>query len=108
MRAVLRDDLIVIYDSYYYKESIKEIEGRFFDADEKAWCVPLSTKNIARLKLLGADLSAELQEMDEGNVTCDTLEEPIIRPPIKGSLYQHQVRAYNFALKTLGVRRNEK
>ena len=25
--------------------------------------------------------------------------EPTIKPPIKGSLYSHQVKAYNFALK---------
>jgi hypothetical protein len=30
-------------------------------------------------------------------------EKPILPMPIKAKLYQHQVKAFNFALKTLGI-----
>ena len=104
MRAEIKDGYIKIYDSYLYRESIKEIPGRFYDAEEKAWCVPLTRHNAATVKLLGAELSAELQELDKGDNTVFVPEEPIVPPPINGTLYQHQVRAYNFALKMLGVK----
>ena len=104
MRAEIKDGYIKIYDSYLYKESRKEIQGRFFDAEEKAWCVPLTVQNVATIKLLGAELSAELQELDKGDNTVYVPEDPIVPPPINGTLYQHQVRAFNFALKTLGVK----
>lgn len=63
MRAVRQGDTIRIYDSYLYRESIKEIDGRFYDADEKCWVIPLNSKNVATLGLLGATLDKELTEM---------------------------------------------
>ena len=108
MRAEIRDGYIKIYDSYIYKESIREIEGRFYDAKEKAWCVPLTVQNVATVKLLGAELSEELQELYNGDNAVYVLDEPIVTPPIKGRLYQHQIRAFNFALKSLGVADEDK
>lgn len=49
MRAVKANETIRIYDCYLYRESIKEIDGRFYDADDKCWVVPLTHKMQARL-----------------------------------------------------------
>ncbi len=101
MRAVKQNDTIRIYDSYLYKESIREIDGRVYDADDKAWVIPLTEKNIRTVGLLGATLDEELKAMIVENQDANT--EPEIKPKIKGSLYAHQMKAYNFALKIFGI-----
>ena len=96
MRAVKANDTIRIYDSYLFKESIREIDGRVYDADDKAWVIPLTDENVRTLGLLGATLDEELKARTEreNRGVC----EPIVRPKIKGNLYAHQTKAYNFAL----------
>ena len=42
MNAIKDGNHIRIYDAYLIRESIKEIPGRFYDPDDKAWLVPLS------------------------------------------------------------------
>jgi hypothetical protein len=37
----------------------------------------------------------------------EKLEKPIVPMPIKAKPYQHQVKAFNFALRTLGVGGND-
>ena len=58
-------------------------------------------ENVALLGLLGAELddtlSPDIKAQDAGD------EVPIIPMPIKATPYQHQVRAYNFALRTFGI-----
>ena len=98
MKAIADNGTIRIYDSYLYKESIREIDGRVYDPDDKAWIVPLNKKNAYTIGLLGAELDEELKELAKQEDDNDVLIEPIAKPKIKGSLYAHQVRAYNFAL----------
>ena len=98
MKAIADNGTIRIYDSYLYKESIREIDGRVYDQDDKAWIVPLNKKNAYTIGLLGAELDEELKELAKQEDDNDVLTEPIAKPKIKGSLYAHQVRAYNFAL----------
>lgn len=98
MKAIADNGTIRIYDSYLYKESIREIDGRLYDPDDKAWIVPLNKKNAYTIGLLGAELDEELKELAKQEDDNDVLTEPIAKPKIKGSLYAHQVRAYNFAL----------
>ena len=98
MKAIADNGTIRIYDSYLYKESIREIDGRLYDPDDKAWIVPLNKKNAYTIGLLGAELDEELKELAKQEDDNDVLTEPIVKPKIKGSLYAHQVRAYNFAL----------
>ena len=98
MKAIADNGTIRIYDSYLYKESIREIDGRVYDPDDKAWIVPLNKKNAYTIGLLGAELDEELKELAKREDDNDVLTEPIAKPKIKGSLYAHQVRAYNFAL----------
>ncbi len=100
MYAVRCEDFIKIYDSYLYRESIKEIDGRFYDADEKCWVIPLTAKNASTLSLLGASLDAELKEMAKQpqNAFVATSGHPA--PRVKAKLFQHQRNAYDFALET--------
>ena len=53
MKAVKDGNHIRIYDAFLIRESIKEIPGRFYDPDNKAWLVPLTPENTATLALLG-------------------------------------------------------
>lgn len=101
MKASRDGNHIRVYGAYLAKESIKEITGRFYDADDKAWVVPYSKENVSLLGLLGADLDESLlpdiQAQDAGD------EDPIFPMPIKARPYQHQIRAFNFALSTFGI-----
>ena len=101
MNAIRDGNHIRVYDAFLAKESIKEIDGRFYDPDDKAWVVPYSKENVATLALHGADLdetlSEEVKPVDAGD------EVPIFPMPIRATPYQHQVRAYNFALRTFGI-----
>lgn len=99
MYAVRFDESIRIYDSFAYKETIKKIDGRFYDADEKCWVVPLTKENVATLGMLGATLDEELRALIGNSKKDNEIVEPTIKPPIKGNLYRHQVKAYNFALE---------
>ena len=101
MNAIRDGNHIRVYDAFLAKESIKEITGRFYDADDKAWVVPYSNENAALLGLLGAALDDSLASAVEIQDAGD--EDPIFPMPIKATPYQHQVRAYNFALRTFGI-----
>ena len=101
MNAIRDGNHIRVYDAFLAKESIKEITGRFYDADDKAWVVPYSKENAALLGLLGAALDDSLASAVEIQDAGD--EDPIFPMPIKATPYQHQVRAYNFALRTFGI-----
>ena len=101
MNAIRDGNHIRVYDAFLAKESIKEITGRFYDADDKAWMVPYSKENAALLGLLGAALDDSLASAVEIQDAGD--EDPIFPMPIKATPYQHQVRAYNFALRTFGI-----
>lgn len=101
MRAVKANDTIRIYDSYLFRESIREIDGRVYDVDDKAWVIPLTDENIRTLGLLGATLDQELKERAESE--NKGISAPKIRPKIKGNLYAHQTKAYNFALGIFGI-----
>ena len=101
MNAVRDGKHIRIYNAYMIRESIKEIDGRFYDADDKAWLVPFSSENAALLGLLGVDLSDDLIGHAQQEQPAD--ENPILPMPIKATPYQHQIRAYNFALRLFGI-----
>ena len=101
MNAIRDGNHIRVYDAFLVKESNKEIDGRFYDPDDKAWVVPYSKENVALLGLLGAALDDSLSPLVETQAAGD--EVPIFPMPIKATPYQHQVRAYNFALRTFGI-----
>ena len=102
MRVIKFGDEIRIEDGYLHRESIKEIPGRWYDAEEKVWYAPCTKAAVALLQILGADLSAELRAFadPERDVTADE-EVPVCKMPIKIKPYKHQVRAFNFAMQIL-------
>ena len=101
MNAIRDGNHIRIYDAYRIKESIKEIDGRFYDADDKAWLVPYTKENVTMIGLLGVELDDSLCEMKTKEKSVD--EVPIVPMPIKVKPYQHQIRAFNFAMKMFGI-----
>lgn len=104
MRAVFRDNRIFIYEAFVQKESIKEIPGRLWHPEEKAWSVPFGADNIETLDLLGCELSSELRKMKKKYV-CEGLEEPqtFISAPLTVTPYAHQLKGYNLACRSMGI-----
>ena len=102
MNAVRDGNHIRIYNAFMIKESIKEIDGRFYDSDDKAWLVPFSKENAALLGLLGVTLGDGLMDTADQQEQHEP-EEPLIPMPIKATPDQHQIRAYNFALRLFGI-----
>ena len=102
MNAVKDGKQIRIYNAFLIKESIKEIDGRFYDADDKAWVVPYSKENAGLLALLGVSLGEGLLDSEDQQQVQEP-EESIIPMPIKATPYQHQIRAFNFALRLFGI-----
>ena len=101
MNAIRDGNHIRVFDAFMIRESIKEIPGRFYDADNKAWVVPYTQENAAMLAILGVQLEdGMLKTQTETNAADET---PIKPMPIKAKPYQHQVRAYNFALRLFGI-----
>lgn len=101
MNAIRDGNHMRVFDAYMIRESIKEIAGRTYDVDNKTWLVPYTQENAALLALLGVDLEDGLLETQTEADAAD--ETPIIPMPIKAKPYQHQVRAYNFALRLFGI-----
>ena len=103
MHAILKDNQIYIYDSFIHKESIKEIPGRMWHSDEKAWSVPCTAENVETLDLLGCELSEELICIKQMVAKNEESSEPsiVLLMPIKVNPYVHQVKAYNFACRIM-------
>ena len=98
MYAVQYNESIRVYDCYQYRESIKEIEGRFYDADEKCWVIPLTAHNASTLSLLGASLDESLKELAKTARVAFVSRCEHRKPRVKAKLFKHQQDAYDFAL----------
>ena len=104
MHAIIKDGKILLYDSYIFKESIKEIPGRQWHPEERAWSVPISRQNIETLDLLGCELSDELADIRQGFASKNTANENTLLPaPLKVLPYQHQLKGYNLACRSMGI-----
>ena len=105
MRAVFRNNRIFIYDSFIHKESIKQIMGRMWHPEDKAWSVPMTAESIETLDLLDCEFSDELRAMKQKFTTSKESGDgiPIMPMPIKVNPYAHQIKAYNFACKIMGL-----
>ena len=103
MRAVFRNNQIFIYDSFIHKETIKQITGRIWHPEDKAWSVPLGVESLETLDLLGCEFSDELRAMKQKFTTSEDGGDsiPIMPMPIKVTPYAHQIKAYNFACKIM-------
>lgn len=89
---------IKITDCYQHKDSIKEVDGRWYEAEEKAWYIPLTDKNIALIQLLGAEIDDELKQAVKPKVKLER-GTPDRKMPIRAAPYAHQLDAYNFAVE---------
>ncbi len=104
MHAIIKDGKILLYDSYIFKESIKEIPGRQWHPEEKAWSVPISQQSIETLDLLGYELSDELANIRQEFASENTADETMLIPaPLKVSPYEHQLKGYNLACRSMGI-----
>ncbi len=104
MHAVIKDGKILLYDSYIFKESIKEIPGRQWHPEEKAWSVPISQQSIETLDLLECELSDELANIRQSFVSENTADKTMLIPaPLKVSPYVHQLKGYNLACRSMGI-----
>ena len=100
MRAFKTGGEIRIDGGYLHRESIKEIEGRRYDAINKVWYIPLNEKNAALMQLLGVELCEELRATLKAQTALarEGYVQPTMRLPIRASPYQHQIAAFNYAL----------
>lgn len=100
MYAVRFEDEIRVYDAYLYRDGLKSVPGRFYDADDKAWVLPMTAESVSTLQLLGAKLNDGLDKLIAEKpkpVTATVCP----KPKVKATLYKHQEQAYAFALDTL-------
>ena len=102
MYAQLKDNRVFLFDSFKHKESIKEIHGRLWHPEEKAWSVPVNAENLETLDLLGCELSEDLRGM-KAKMQKPEVDgyEKMLPAPIKVTPYEHQIKAFNFACKIM-------
>jgi len=105
MRAEKYGDEIRLSDSFLHRESIKEVAGRRYNAEEKAWYIPLTEQNAALAKMLGAEIAGNLRDVFKAYKTQVVDVKPVQRMPIRAAPYSHQIAAFNF---TLGLFNNDK
>lgn len=90
-----------------FKEVIKEIQGRSWEPEEKVWSIPLNNENLLTLNIIGCEFRGELKDIfastkgidDKGNIPTT----PIEPMPLKVKPYKHQVQAFNYAGRLLGI-----
>ena len=97
IKATKKDNLISLTgDTFYFKDTIKEIKGYKWDAANKVWLVPLNAQALDILGFIGATfcplLLQEVSKLYNYNGTIS------VQLPIKATPYNHQVAAFNFAL----------
>lgn len=100
MYAVRFEDKIRVYDAYLYRDGLKCIPGWLYDADDKAWVLPMTAESVAALQLLGARLDDGLDKLIAEKPKPVTFTK-CPKPRVKATLYKHQEQAYAFALETL-------
>ena len=102
MHCVKSDETIKIYDGFLYKDSIKDIFGRKYDAADMAWTVPITKENAALLSTLGAELDDELKTFLHQDSNMKQDEQPICEMPVSMKPYQHQIKGFNRCMENDG------
>lgn len=104
MHAEIRNNRIVIFDSFMHKETIKDIYGRQWHPEDKAWSIPVSADNMETLKMVGCTFSDEMVAMKKqfcGKASKTTME--LLPAPLKVTPYAHQLEGYNLACRSMGI-----
>ncbi|MBO8158851.1 MAG: DEAD/DEAH box helicase [Thermosyntropha sp.] len=108
----LEEDFLCLYNCYKHKETIKQIDGRRWDAERKCWVLPNTAKafqaaiqNIPNLKI-DKSITQRMTEIAFQKAQTEIKQdwynaEPIEPMPIKVTPYRHQIHAFN-----LGISRN--
>lgn len=111
---MLDDGRIAVHDCYHIKDKIKGIPGRRWNSANRAWILPGSWEATSTILRYDGEIDHRIRELHErqrrlrdavdGERSSERAE-PIAPPPLKEgvTLYDHQVRAYNMALMTLGL-----
>ncbi len=106
MRAELKNNQIIVFDSFVHKETIKQMPGRMWGSEQKAWIVPADLDNIITLELIGCKLDKQLTQMLQSekmkNTSCQrgTPQETM---PVKVTPYTHQIIGFNKACEIMGI-----
>ena len=104
MYAQLKDTRVFLFESFKHKESIKEMPGRLWHPEEKAWSVPVNAENLETLDLLGCELSGDLRGMKAKMQKTEVDNHELMIPaPLKVTPYEHQHRGYNLASRSMGI-----
>jgi hypothetical protein len=113
MKAQIKNNMVIVTDSWLQKDVISSIPGRQWKPELKAWLLPLTKETLGTLIYIpGAQLSQDIKATWErmNRVERETEEEkltenvePVARMPVKAKPFMHQVRAFNIAVKLLGV-----
>ena len=106
MKVKIKDGSIYITDCFFQKEQIKEIPGRSWSKNDKAWIVPMNEEALRFIKAtMKEDTPKEIDEAFKNKVRLEVKiaeekqadNEPIEPMPIKLKPFQHQIRGYNMA-----------
>jgi len=94
---------------YPIRGELAALGGRW-NPRHKAWIMPTDQKLVAELKNLGVQITpavltalAEKEEVAGDLHTLKTAERPVplAEMPVQATAFEHQIRAYNVALRTL-------
>jgi len=103
MYALIKDNCILVYESFLYRESLKEMPNAQWIPVDKVWTLPLQDSNLLSLKLLGCELRGDLVKQYTTLISNDIKPEtPIVEMPIRIKPYQHQIKGFNLAMKHKG------
>jgi hypothetical protein len=104
--AKLIENKIVIFDSYAFKRTIKEIPGSIWDAENRVWIVELNNDNLTILRIIDCKFDEELLKKSKEFSSNETKNKSVtsMEPmPINATPYSHQVEAYNRACSRMGI-----
>lgn len=104
MHAEIQNGRIILFDSYLYKESVKEISGRRWHPESKTWSVPLNADSMETLRIIGCAFSKEMVALEKQffrKASKSTVE--LLPAPLKVTPYAHQLEGYNLACRSTGI-----
>ena len=87
MYAIRSSDTLHVYDAYLYRDGLKNIPGRYFDADDKAWVLPYTDEAVRTLELLGARLGDGIEPSSQSKAVAKKYETISTQPRVKATLY---------------------
>ena len=100
MYATRSSDTIRVYDAYLYRDGLKNIPGRYFDADDKAWVLPYTDEAVRTLELLGARLGDGIELSSQSKAVAKKYETINTQPRVKATLYAHWVFIVSYFFAT--------